>query len=64
MRHYELIEFAKKKSKESNNVFNLYYPMVEYGDLPTQISCAMDREIQKLEDANRRKSKLIRKQML
>ena len=46
----ELIEFAKKKSKESNDAFDIsIYPIVELWGFPTQkYRVPSDREIQKL----------------
>ena len=46
----ELIEFAKKKSKESNDAFDIsIYPIVELWGFPTQKYCVpSDSEIQKL----------------
>ena len=60
----ELIEFAKKKSKESNDAFDIsIYPIVELWGFPTQkYRVPSDREIQKLlKNVNSQKIKINKK---
>lgn len=59
-----MIEFAKKKSKESNDAFDIsIYPIVELWGFPTQkYRVPSDREIQKLlKNVNSQKIKINKK---
>ena len=56
----ELIEFAKKKSKESNDAFDIsIYPIVELWDFRHRISCAIgQRNSETSEKRNSQKIKI------